>query len=76
MSTTLANTVVALETTPSNAFGKNSINTIVEEIVTKGTTIVRNKMSTMKMRLTSQAKKFTTYGVIYGYLVNELMILI
>ena len=62
VTTTLADTVEAMENAPSNSLGKNDINKIVEEVVAKGTAIVRGEMQTMETRLTTQAKNFVTYA--------------
>ena len=59
--TAFANTVEAMENAPSNALEKNDINKIVEEVVAKGTAIVRDEMHTMETHLITQAKNFVTY---------------
>jgi hypothetical protein len=61
MNTALANTVEAMENAPSNELGKKNIHQMVEEIVAKGTAIVRDEMQTMETGLTSQANFFATY---------------
>ena len=43
VTTALADTVEAMENTPSNALGKKDINKIIEEAVAKGTAIVRDE---------------------------------
>ena len=62
VTTALANTVEAMENVSSKAFGKNYINKIIEEVIAKGTAIVRTEIQTMETRLTTQAKNFTTYA--------------
>ena len=46
---------------PSKHLEDNDINKIIDEVVAKGTAIVRTEMQTMETRLTTQAKNFATY---------------